>query len=368
MAIPKLTDATLLTVHADLVSAHEAGGRQIVMPPTYSGARGAVHNHTPLRPDGTCEQIVIDSPQSFANRVEERLSLIRDIPRIEVAVGERVLDSFGLPHRVFDAILRDSEDDGGTPFRATQTGKNIVDPAVLVTASPNVLLFGGWDSHGQDGGGGRKFASAITVQIVGTNGVLLQDAGSRVDPLAITIDAAPIYLAEGGGWTLDSAKANRDEKGNPLSVKPSEIGHGNIAPSLTPKGALVDQIVLTGGISVSRLRRYLRGGLTEAHVEALAAMGVFGVMDTISDGLDLRSGCELSAKSARWKVCSGIGEGEELSITRDEALEWMLRSLKAAGLAAKRSLRFHASKQLLALVAGASPEKAQRQPKARKKK
>lgn len=353
----ELSKSSLLAVTASLEAADAVSGRQWVMPPTYPGQReGAVHNHTPIRPDGSCERIVIDSPQSVANRMEAKLAEVAVLPRIRVLFGGKEggapghwLDTLALPHRVFDAILRDAEDADGTPFRDTPLGKSITDPKVLMRQSPNVLLFGGWDSHGAAGGGGKKFATAMTVQIWGENAVLGLDAGSRMDPLGITLDAAVIYEAQDGGWTLDETKAARDDKGQPRTKRPSEVGHGNIAPTLVEKGALVDTITLTGAISLSRLRRY---GLSADELEVLVAMGVYGLMAVLSDGLDLRSGCELWAKDVRWRVCHGIGRQTDVTLTLEEARASLEDALRRAGIAATSHPTFKASAKLEALLDG----------------
>ena len=40
-----------------------------------------------------------------------------------------------------------------------------------------------------------------------------------------------IYKRTGGGWTFDAAEAEL-RKGEPVKLRPSEINHGNITPSL----------------------------------------------------------------------------------------------------------------------------------------
>jgi len=47
-------------------------GDRLVLPPTYADVG---HNTTAPREDGSVERVSIDSPASFANRVEEQLRL-----------------------------------------------------------------------------------------------------------------------------------------------------------------------------------------------------------------------------------------------------------------------------------------------------
>jgi CRISPR-associated protein GSU0053 (Cas_GSU0053) len=56
------------------------------------------------------------------------------------------------PHRLYDAIFRDSTLDG-TPFRQSLLGRQLLDArpqraTALYQSCPLVLLLGGWDAHG----------------------------------------------------------------------------------------------------------------------------------------------------------------------------------------------------------------------------
>ena len=119
-----------------------AGGRgDKIFPPTYPGdgqnspPRHVFETRRINGDDTRC--VLIDSVQSQANRLEEallaaaregRISLPRivvDFAGTDVAdIGE--ISSLDAPHRVFDAILRDSDLDG-SPFRDTQTGRRLVE-------------------------------------------------------------------------------------------------------------------------------------------------------------------------------------------------------------------------------------------------
>jgi CRISPR-associated protein Csb1 len=139
-----------------------AGGKgDKIFPPTYPEDRrgaGPRHVYERRRIDGAevwC--VLVDSVQSQANRLEEALlAAFRDgsitLPHVTVdftgkelaGVGE--ITSLDAPHRVYDAILRDSLLDG-QPFMKSPLGLRLAeakpgDATALLEASPTALLFG----------------------------------------------------------------------------------------------------------------------------------------------------------------------------------------------------------------------------------
>ena len=141
--------ASAITLRANLIPASSLPGddKFFVLPPTYADIG---HLASPVREDGTHQYILIESTQSWANRLEELL----DRPEVgvgvlQVSVAGRVLSINALPHRIFDALLRDSEL-SGQPFRATQLGKLLTqadadNATALLENAPGTLLFGAWD-------------------------------------------------------------------------------------------------------------------------------------------------------------------------------------------------------------------------------
>ena len=145
------------------------GGRgDKIFPPTYPGeGRNAAPRHVveKRRIDGqeiVC--VLIDSVQSQANRLEEALLLSATaghiaLPRLVVdfpssglnAVPE--ISTLEAPHRIYDAILRDSLLNG-VVFRESETGRRIRqatmhDATAILEISPTALLFGAWNSTGE---------------------------------------------------------------------------------------------------------------------------------------------------------------------------------------------------------------------------
>jgi CRISPR-associated protein Csb1 len=252
--------------------------------------------------------------------------------------GIRKITSLQAPHRIVDAILRDSLL-GKQKFRQSDIGKELDQlsnsyATPLLQYAPHSLVFGIWDSTGPRGGLGVKFARAIVSEIIGVNAVDGVKTSSRIDPLNIKLEAGPIYRSKDGGWTLDEDKA--EKQGNKLILfknkndgdakkegKPSSINHGNIKPVMSPDGGgfTIDHAEQTTVLSLPALRR-LRfpaksGEKTspESDVAArtyLAALGLLGATLAVEAGYDLRSRCILRATNAvEWHLLGKPGEADK---------------------------------------------------------
>ena len=365
-----LSDATeqasVITLRASLIAASALPGdkRQLVFPPTFAGVG---HLCSPVREDGTHEYVLIDSTQSWANRLEE----IADdaslgLPRVDVEIGDKTLSAYQLPHRVYDAILRDSLLDG-TPYRDSPVGHALVsarpdNATALLTHAPTVLLFGGWDSFAGIKVGAAKWPAALSGQILGFDALLAKKGGVRVDPLGITLDGFHGFKAAAPGafWTPKEAEAERDEKGKPVVAKPSEVGHGNILAENVERGAWVCSIELRTSISLTRLRRYRFpvDGIASAERDhaartLLASLAVLLLAERLARGLDLRSGCELDVTDAQWIVRAGLTADRTIEVTpvaARKAFDEACRQAQAQGLAFAAPVRLTASEKLLALV------------------
>lgn len=299
-----------------------------VFPPTYPGEG----NNDPPRhvyerrrlngQDVWC--VLIDSVQSQANRLEEcLLEAIRDglpIPYVEVDFSNAQLDgitritSLDAPHRVYDAIFRDSMLEEDKPFMESAVGQRLArasaeDASALLEISPTALLFGAWHSTGQGGGLGAKFARCLVSEIMGidvpvdelvnprTGEINARTAGrrtgSRIDPLGV-LRKVEVFKGE-SGWSTTEKGAGDNAK----EVRPSEINHGNIVPSVQILGVTCDYAEHTFVLSFAALRR-LRFGGSEKDVAGrslLAALGLVALTEQDTRGYALRSRCDL--------VCDG---------------------------------------------------------------
>lgn len=328
-----------------------------VFPPTYSDAVYATEKRRVTGHEKAVECVLLDSVQSQANRLEEALQDALDEGRIQIPVVEVDFsdvplvepgsDKAGLvepigrvtsleaPHRVADAILRDSEIDG-VAFRETELGKkigaaNLRNATPLFEICPTALLLGIWDSTGPKGGLGTKFQRALVSEIIGVNASYGTKTSSRIDPLAIRKDAALIYESTTEGWTLDVDSALKKSKKPVLKGKdgkPSEANHGNIVPSLSDTNR--DGVPLAGGVTIDyaeqttvislpairRLRFPINGEISrEANVAGravIAALGLCGAALAAERGLDLRSRCLLwPTDPIAWELLQAPGSNPE---------------------------------------------------------
>lgn len=252
------------------------GGK--VFPPTYAGGIYAVEDRR--FKEGVVRCVLLDSVQSQANRMEEALLEAFlphwrelptdgeedpncDLPVVAVQVPNRGwITSLTAPHRIHDAILRDSEivqQNGAAQvnvrFRDSEIGQAIVrsrlwDATAFYRYCPTALLFGTWDSTAGEGLDSAKIPRAVVSEIIGVDITPGVRTHSRIDPLGIERTAATIYRRKDGDWAakikeeggverLIGAKSE-DEletgKGGPKKYgkegRPSDINHGNVTPDV----------------------------------------------------------------------------------------------------------------------------------------
>lgn len=412
-----------------------AGGEGTkVFPPTYAGAVYATEKRRVPGRDDPVECVLLDSVQSQANRMEEALQEAMDsgrlaaagaaIPVIEVdftpyfpgelrdPVGK--VSSLQAPHRIADAILRDSllEDQ---PFRQSSLGKqldlvSVRDATALFDMCPTALVFGMWDSTGPKRGLGAKFERAMVSEIVGIDAVYGVKTSSRIDPLGIR-SGIELWDDGKGNWTLEKTGKkfgrNKDTQG-----KPSAINHGNVVPSFTkyqkgaegrdplrPASVELDYRVQTDSEELRGANRFRSlevearqgaiapGGVTIAFAEqsivlslpalrrlrfpvngesnaerdnaartALAALGLCAAALTAESGLDLRSRCLLwPVETMEWEILGKAGQDAvKVQLDGDASIQLLGEALKHAekhGLTWRRDpLVLTPSRELVKLV------------------
>lgn len=341
-----------------------------IFPPTYKDGKNAVERRRVGELE--LETVLLDSVASQANRMESALREAWEEGRLELPnitvdfttgnpqfphIGQ--LTALDVPHRIADAILRDSLLEG-VPFRQSKPGQSFTmartnNATALFELCPTALLFGVWDSAGPAGGLGAKFARTLVSEIVGLDAVPGKRVASRIDPLQIALAAGPVYEHPSDGWTLDEKEATRDDKkkGEPKKKgdgKPSEINHGNVTPSIGDGGYTVREARQISVLSLTGLRR-LRfpspgQGLTpegqrdrdNAARLVLTTLGLCALRLALEQGTDLRSRCQLvPATPPTFELVSSSGEAPEaFSLSVDQALE-----LYAQAVAQARALGFH---------------------------
>lgn len=352
-----------------------AGGEgDKVFPPTYAPEGRAEHKYAVEERqvgDKSSVVVLLDSVASQANRAELALlegwrdqDLSFPVPYVDFTVDEDVGDIGEMtvleaPHRLADAIFRDSLLDG-TLFRLSDVGQAITDATprdarALFRYSPTALLFGMWDSTGPKGGLGSKFQRAYVSEIVGLDAVVGRKVGSRIDPLQIE-KLNPDHKAFNHEdprqvWTLDEAEAERDSKGKPVAAsrgsesgeagQPSKINHGNIAPTIDAQsgGVTISKAVQTTVISLAALRRLRFSGHDRAAESAartaVAALGVAAIAYQHQHDHDLRSRCLLIPEhSPRLELVGRDGSAPEVvDVDRSIAQDILTRAAEQAARA-----------------------------------
>ena len=344
-----------------------AGVGTKIFPPTYGVPDAAITKYAVERrvvrgPDGrtsVVDSVVLNSVAAQAHELSDALLAATESGRLELPLigvdftGVDGLAEFGVitdlqsPHRVYDAVHRDSLD-ADLPFRSGEIGRAITDATVadataLFVHSPSALLFGAWDSTGPKGGRGTKFERAITSEIVANDIALGAKTSSRIDPLGVE-KVTDIYRTPSGDWTLEQREADAKTKSKPL--RPSEINHGNVTPSIDERagGITAAEIEATTVISLVHLRR-LRFTVDAANATSrpeaetaaratLAALGLAATALAFEAGFDLRSRCVLAPTAdQRFEAVGRAGTVEEFTLTGAEGLELVARAAQAAAAA-----------------------------------
>jgi len=349
-----------------------------IFPPTYPGEGRnnppPRHVYERRRVDGAeiwC--VLVDSVQSQANRLEEALlATVReraiDLPYVTVDFTDRGLAGIGeitsldAPHRVYDAILRDSLL-AGEPFMKSALGLRLAeakpnDATALLEASPTALLFGAWHSTGEGGGLGAKFPRCLVSEIVAVNTPVDEIAGqrtgeveprtsgrrtgSRIDPLGV-LRKVEVFKGP-NGWDVNPDGAGKGAK----KVRPSEINHGNIPPTVQPLGITCDYAEHTAVISFAGLRRLGFGSVErdQAGRALLAALGLVALTEQDARGYALRSRCDLVCDGrAPLELVHADGSLEAAEVDREAA-----RRLYAEACAAARDAGFMFAREPIRLA------------------
>lgn len=307
-----------------------------VFPPTYGVAESASTKYATedrIIDGKPVPTVLLDSVASQANRHELALldgwelgELHFPNAFVDFTVDDDLVDlgqlsALEAPHRIADAIFRDSLLDG-TLFRMSDVGRAVTEARPnsatgLYRYSPTALVFGMWDSTGPRGGLGSKFERSFVSEIVGHDAIQGSKVSSRIDPLGIEKSAATVYEHQDPNqvWTIDEHDAAKDggkprpygksgEKG-----RPSQIVHGNVTPSIDPKagGVTISSAVQLTVLSFAGLRKlrfpigtdevpippeHRRDAETAART-ALAALGLAAVIYQREMDFALRSRCLL---------------------------------------------------------------------------
>lgn len=374
--------AAAFRCRAEFEPAGGAGDK--VFPPTYEGGKYATEDR--LFQGETIRCVLLDSVQSQANRMESALleaweagRIVLPVVTVDFADADLPkplrITSLEAPHRIADAILRDSLH-GKVAFRKSEVGARLdhvsnLDATALFELCPTALVFGLWDSTGPKGGLGAKFARAFVSEIVGWHAQVGTKTSSRIDAAQIQTKAGPLYRSKSGEihWTLDESEAAVDAKKKPIKLgkdgKPSEANHSNVTPTIADGGVTISKAVQTTVLSLPALRRLRfpldKSGRSKPEVDltartALAALGLCAAALNQEQGCDLRSRCQLHPTAPfGWDLLDEAGSPpRQFTLKAGEAVAILNEAVEAARRAKlpwmEQELVLKPSPQLAALV------------------
>jgi CRISPR-associated protein Csb1 len=332
--------------------------------------------------------------QSQANRAEEALKGAVEAGRVELPLVEvdfneankllrtdvPKLTSLDVPHRLADAILRDSMLEDGTRFSKSQYASewgrsNLWNATAVYNLCPTALVFGMWGSPEKPGGLGAKFERAFVSEIVGVDVVSNADEtaedrsakkesrnlrmGFRIDPLNSSKNVL-VKQNEDGSFEVGTGK-----------LRPSEINHGNIpfdTPNSGVRFAYAEQTTVVSLGALRKLRFPVDGkeaNEVNDHARAvLAALGLCAGVLASESGTSLRSRCHLWPVAEReWELLERPGqEPRRFRLSGEQAQALLREAITAAERAGimwkKEKITLRPTPELVRLVQRSQEEAA----------
>ena len=328
------------------------GGK--LFPATYAGAKYAMEKrriHDGADTEQTVDCVLLDSVQSQANRAEialydeiERGTIILPLIKVDFSASNpkfrkdvEPVTSLHAPHRLADAILRDSVLDDGTRFSRSKYAEswrraNPSNATPVYELCPTALVFGMWGSPEKPGGLGAKFERAFVSEIVAVD-ILKNDKrqGFRIDPLSASSKVMVVPNAD-GGFQISEGKS----KG---ALKPSEINHGNVPFDNENAGVrcrYAEQMTVISLGALRKLRFPLDGKSDTKRDDAgrtvLAAIALCAGILATERGVSLRSRCNLIPTAPRvWELLDAPGETpRKFALTGAEAIALLTEAIGGA--------------------------------------
>lgn len=364
------------------------GQGEIIFPCTVAGGKYQTSKRRIPGFEESVDCTIIDSVQSQANRMED--ALLSDIRAGNIFLPHVVTDFSGIdkdlekpigsitcfeaPHRIFDAIIRDSVDDKEKHFPFTDEGKaaikaNSKNATAIFQISPASLLFGSWDSTGVSGGLGEKYTRCVVSELVAVNiDKETFRAGTRVDPLNIAKESfAEVMKSEIGkndaAWSALAIKAAAKKK---KLENASDINHSSVPwdgenekSKEMHGGVTCDYIQQSTTISFAALRQlhFPVGSkdLSSYGQSVLAAIALHAAALNVERGWHLRSRCDLifdDGTTPEWELLGASTQQEALTaeITRKILIDSITAAEQAGLTWNKEPIRLTPSKALAELV------------------
>jgi CRISPR-associated protein Csb1 len=264
-----------------------------IKPPTYPDADGVgqyvIYDNNGVR------DVVLDTHQSQANRIEPGFDNSGLIPDSTVRVNEETKNLTEVGHRLADAVVRFSNQAPTVEAALLSFSKgNAVGVAKL---APTSLLFGLWDSRGTTG---AKIVRLFNSEIRGHNVIEVPASGQFVSSVPRLEDQVTKDLSSEG--LLDC----------PYS------GLGGVIV----KG----EITRTVRLNVRGIRKFK----TKELQDYVLGLGLFAL--TYPVNLDLREGCNLVATKTTVSAFNEDGTRSEIALTHADAVAFATKAAKAFGV------------------------------------
>jgi CRISPR-associated protein Csb1 len=373
MPLRELMSAQALRSSVVLQPVDGPGGR--IFPPTYPlddqgrKDRQKFCHVVERLPEGRL-RVLVDSVASQANRQEAALVTARTAGRIKfsdiyvdlsgAATDVARLSATEMPHRLSDAILRDSEIDR-VPFGKSELGRQILSATAsnltpLIETSPTSLVFGCWFSQ-HNLARQLRVQRSTTSEIWAENAVLGRAVGSRIDPLGI--EKLKLFETADRDWTALEAKAvqSKGKAKQHEKKRPSEVNHGNIPPTIREQGITAESITLRWALPLAAVRRLQFGGAERdaAGQAYVAALGILARVLGHESGYSLRSRCDLiSTGPLTIEVIALDGAIKSRPITQKDALAFLAEAeagMKAASFKLHQKIEAKPGQKLIDLLA-----------------
>jgi CRISPR-associated protein Csb1 len=305
-----------------------------IFPPTYAQEDRAKSPYTIDRLGDGTKVAMIDSVGSQANRMEPMFrkakpgqpanAFAKLVPQIEIDIGnERTVSLLDAGHRLGDAIVRASGL-ANAAKEAFAAYRELGDASPIAKLAPTTLVFGAWDSRGDNAKLPRLVSATIRAWDV--------DELTRSAQYTPPIDYAKLDVFS----EEDKQKAEGNSK-NPLAQRgyvavPSVGSHGGIVA----RGPIIRDVTVNlvalrqlDGENGKKLRRY---------VLSLALLAA----SDLQDGF-LRQGCLLTVDPdmpTRWMSVSRSGVRTPLDLDQDVLTTYAGKVAKAFGVGEDRRIKF----------------------------
>lgn len=301
---------------------YAVGDGTLVAPARYAGSSGSEFVFETRYVDGQFRPtVLIDSKGSQSNRSEDGVLTARElgepaslVPTVAVRYSGRTLLDLELPHRIYDAHVRASTENG-TPvvqrdwYRALRDA-TMADLSPLFCVAPATLAFGGWDSSRKRGQVRLRslFVSEL-FGVVAEGDPVSRRSGARLDPFGqdfhITpdeyrqlLDVQRDHMSDKTVAKLDKEIATAEKKGNGTRMSASSLGLGGVPPATdSPFGVSVPEVRRARTHSLAGLRRLRFGGSEDDDVAArtaILALLLLGAAYADADP-DIRAYCDVAA-------------------------------------------------------------------------